>query len=326
MSEKLNLEILNEAVKNAAALRCITELQPAGGPGDKVFPPTYEGGKYATEKRRLPGAAEPVDCVLLDSVQSQANRMELALLDAWERGRIPLPVVAVDFADNKMPKVLRITSLEAPHRVADALLRDSLHEGKPFRKSELGKRLDDVDNRNATVLFELCPTALIFGMWDSTGPKGGLGAKLQRAVVSEIVGIDVTVGVKTSSRIDPAQVLLGAGPLFRKADGSWTLNPNEAMKKEGKLVLYKQSKSKDVLWDPQRDQDKVPDQGRPSTANHGNVTPTIDVRKDQNGNTIYEDEAAAFLREDSPLVVFTGKKIPVPQSVDFFAACADFLG
>jgi CRISPR-associated protein Csb1 len=35
--------------------------------------------------------------VLLDSVQSQANRMELALLDAWRAGRLPLPVVTAAF-------------------------------------------------------------------------------------------------------------------------------------------------------------------------------------------------------------------------------------
>jgi CRISPR-associated protein Csb1 len=89
----LDLKTLREAVAGsdgrsptAAAFRCVTEYQPAGGAADKVFPPTYEGGKYAMEKRRLPGregGAEPVDCVLLDSVQSQANRMELALL--WRR-------------------------------------------------------------------------------------------------------------------------------------------------------------------------------------------------------------------------------------------------
>ena len=105
----------------------------------------------------------------------------------------------MDFADHGLPKTLRITSLEAPHRIADALLRDSLHDGKPFRKSEIGKRIDDVDNRNATALFELCPTALVFGMWDSTGPKGGLGAKFARAMVSQIVGLHAEVGVKTSS-------------------------------------------------------------------------------------------------------------------------------
>lgn len=276
----LTLQVLQGAVAGAAAaFRCITEYQPAGGPGDKVFPPTYEGGKYATEKRRLPGHAEPVDCVLLDSVQSQANRMELALLEAWERSkdhpekdkRLPLPVITVQFpSDAALQKVLRITSLEAPHRLADALLRDSLLEGKPFRKSETGERLDDVDLRNATALLELCPTTLIFGMWDSTGPKGGLGAKFQRAMVSEIVGIGVEQGVKTSSRIDPAQIMKSAGPLFQRGPTApegieWTLDTDAAAKDtRGQPIKFnrggdaKQSKP-----------------GDPSKANHSNYPPTI---------------------------------------------------
>jgi CRISPR-associated protein Csb1 len=94
MPRALDLTTLKQAVAGtAAALRCVTELQPAGGEGDKVFPPTYEGGKYAFEARLVPGREEAVPCVLLDSVQSQANRMELALLDAWRAGLLPLPVV-----------------------------------------------------------------------------------------------------------------------------------------------------------------------------------------------------------------------------------------
>jgi CRISPR-associated protein Csb1 len=260
-TEHLTFEQLRQAVAGtAAAFRCVTEYQPAGGPGDKVFPSTYQGGRYAVEKRCLPGEAEPVLCVLLDSVQSQANRMEMALLDAWEREQIPLPVIAVDFAGHALLKVLRITSLEAPHRIADALLRDSLLDGKPFRQSELGKRIDDVDYRNATVLFELCPTTLVFGMWDSTGPKGGMGAKFARALVSEIVGLDAEVGVKTSSRIDPAQIVREAGPLYQAKDGAgirWTLDEHEAAHdKKGSIKLGKD--------------------GRPSEGNHGNVTPGIE--------------------------------------------------
>jgi CRISPR-associated protein Csb1 len=253
----LTLQQLQAAVTGtAAAFRCVTELQPAGGNGDKVFPATYEGGKCAVEQRRLPGIDQPVDCVLLDSVQSQANRMELALQDAWERKRFSLPVITVDFSGHDLMKVLRITSLEAPHRIADALLRDSLLKGKPFRSSDVGKQLDHVDNRNATSLFQYCPTALIFGMWDSTGPKGGLGAKFARAMVSEIIGIGAVQGKRTSSRIDPAQIMLSAGPLYKAAGGAWTLDENEAVKE--KRVPVKLGKD-----------------GKPSEANHGNVTPTI---------------------------------------------------
>ena len=260
----LAVEQIEKAVEGtAAAFRCVAEYEPAGGPEAPIFPPTYEGGKYALVgfRKLRPENAEEADIleadrVLVDSVQSQANRMELALLRAWEEGNIPLPVITVDFAGNDLPKVLRITSLEAPHRIADALLRDSLYNGTKFRQSEIGKRLDAVDLRNATPLFEVCPTALVFGMWDSTGPRGGLGAKFPRAIVSEIVGIGVQIGKRTSSRIDPAEILLNAGPLYRAKDGGWTLDESEAVRdKKGPVKLGKD--------------------GRPSEANLGNVTPTI---------------------------------------------------
>ena len=229
----LSLRDLQDAVTGAAAaFRCVAKYEPAGGTGDKVFPPTYEKGEYATEPRLIGG--EPVPCVLLDSVQSQANRMEQALLDAWERKRIVLPIITVDFTKCDLPRPMRITSLEAPHRIADALLRDSLLDGKAFRKSKTGEKLDRISNRDATGLFELCPTALVFGMWDSTGPHGGLGAKFPRALVSEIVGIRCQEGNKTSSRIDPTQIMLAAGPLYRAKEGeiTWTLDEKAAVRRQ----------------------------------------------------------------------------------------------
>ena len=86
----LDYATLSEAVKTGAALRCRTKLQPAGGEGDKVFPPTYAGAVYAVEERRVPGRDEAVRCVLMDSVQSQANRFEEALQDAVDEGRIEI--------------------------------------------------------------------------------------------------------------------------------------------------------------------------------------------------------------------------------------------
>ena len=56
-------------------------------------------------------------------------------------------------------------------------------------------------------------------MWDWLGPRGGLGAKFQRALVSEIIGWEAHDGVKTRSRIDPLQVMLGAGHLREKNQG-----------------------------------------------------------------------------------------------------------
>ena len=222
----IDLPSLRDAVAGAAAaFRCVTDYQPSGGPGDKVFPPTYEGGKYATEERIDPETGAIRQCVLLDSVQSQANRMELALLESHRAGKVALPLLVTRFDQQELLKKFTVTSLEAPHRVADALFRDSLLDGTIFRRSSKGAILDTADVRNATGLFGLCPTGLVFGLWDSTGPRGGLGAKFQRAVVSEIVGFDAVVGTKTVSRIDPAQIMLGAGPLYERSSAEVTAHP-----------------------------------------------------------------------------------------------------
>jgi len=141
MAKALDYKTLLAAVSDAAAFRSNRDLQPAGGPGTKVFPPTFARATYSVEMRRQQDpdtkAWSETPCVVLDTVQSQANRMELALQEAVDDGRIALPVVEVDFdaESQKAAKtdllypVGRITSLEAPHRLADAILRDSEHEG-----------------------------------------------------------------------------------------------------------------------------------------------------------------------------------------------------
>ena len=253
----IDLQTLRDAVGGtAAAFRCVTDYQPAGGPGDKVFPPTYEGGKYVTEERIDPATGEVRQCVLLDSVQSQANRMELALLEAHRAGTVQLPLLVTRFDQEELLKKFTVTSLEAPHRVADALFRDSLIEGTIFRKSEKGRILDTAEVRNATGLLGLCPTALIFGLWDSTGPRGGAGCKFQRAVVSEIVGYEAVVGKKTAIRIDPAEIMRDSATLYeRKSKSSdtpdWTLDKKDSNKKFKKT-------------------------GRPSEVNHGNILTSIE--------------------------------------------------
>lgn len=264
----LNLAQLKRLVAgDAVAIRGVATLEPAGGPGDKIFPPTHAvddknkkpGAKYAFESRRIGG--QDVSCVLLDSVQSQANRMEEALQTLWADKEIALPVVSVDFS-SVAPEVGRVTSLTAPHRIADALLRDSLLKDSDqlFRLSEIGRSFTDASTKNATGLFKVCPTGLVFGLWDSTGPKGGLGAKFQRALVSEIVGVNAVAGSKTSSRIDPLNILKKAADIYESdGDERWTTDPAKA-KKDGKGEALKFGK-----------------EGKPSEVNHGNVAPGIDT-------------------------------------------------
>lgn len=254
--KSLDLATLQSAVTGtAAAFRSRTTLQPAGGEGDKVFPPTYAGAVYATEERRVKkddGTWESIPCVLMDSVQSQANRLEEALQQAIDSGRLadcPIPVIEVDFSgEDLLDEVGRVTSLQAPHRAADAILRDSLRDGVPFRKSDIGAKLDNASLNNSTPLYEICPTALVFGIWDSTGPKGGLGAKFQRALVSEIVGVNAQLGAKTSSRIDPLQIR-AAAKVLKSKDG---------------YKMATDEKAKGAV--------------SPSEVNHGNIPPDIDKK------------------------------------------------
>lgn len=283
----ISYDILAKAVGGKdVGFRAVTRLEPLGGPGDKIFPPTFGDSvqlpapigaphedrrrtKYAVEWRRVQGASRL--CVVLDSVASQANRMELALLDAWESGEIGFPFVRVDFTgETHQDPALDlstlcgdgyISTLEAPHRLADALLRDSLLDGKPFRLSEPGRRFTEASPANASALLELCPASLLFGVWDSTGPKGGLGSKFQRAIVSEITGVGAELGTKSASRIDPTGI--EKTDIYEASDPEqgWTTNADEAKKTGGKPVLLKRGGEK---------------AGTPAVINHGNVKPSTD--------------------------------------------------
>jgi CRISPR-associated protein Csb1 len=238
----LTYESLRDAVAGTAmAFRAVTDLDPAGGEGDKLFPPTYQGGVYAREERIFEGRRVP--CVLLDSVQSQANRLELALLE-WHRsappGRKPFPLVQIDFRGTTAGEVGLFSALEAPHRIADAVFlaseieevvdgketrRPFRHPKHPEKGSSIGYLVDEASPAQATGLFGLCPTALVFGMWDSHGARGGLGQKFQRALVSEIIGIDATENNRRpASRIDPLIGVAAESIPIRKADDkTWTV-------------------------------------------------------------------------------------------------------
>jgi CRISPR-associated protein Csb1 len=263
----MNIDTLNQMVNQNAALRRRQMLQPVGGKGDKIFPPTYPGEgrnappRHVYERRRLNG--KDVWCVLIDSVQSQANRLEECLLEVIRDG-VPIPHVVVDFSDAGLDGITEITSLDAPHRVYDAIFRDSMLDGEPFMASNEGKRLAKAKLEDASALLETSPTALLFGAWHSTGEGGGIGAKFARCLISEIVGIDVPVedvllnrrtgeveiqtsGRRTGSRIDPLGVLRRVE--VYKGESGWSTTEAGAGKNAKKV--------------------------RPSEINHGNIAPSI---------------------------------------------------
>ena len=263
----------NAVAGDAVAIRSRMTLQPVGGEGDKVFPPSYSveasaSHKYAVEERRVGDNEEPSTTVLLDSVASQANRAELSLLEGWEAGELQFPVPYVDFSeDGGVTDYEKLTVLEAPHRFADAIFRDSLLDGTLFRLTEIGRAITDATPRNATDMFRYSPTSLLFGQWDSTGPRGGLGSKFQRAYVSEIVGFDAAVGKKVGSRIDPLMIekVEPEDRVFNSADPAevWTTDEDLAEKRSGRPVPASRGSASGEA-------------GQPSKINHGNIVPSID--------------------------------------------------
>jgi CRISPR-associated protein Csb1 len=236
---------LSDIVESAAAIRLRQRLLPEGGPADKVYPPTFAGGVYCWEHRRVEGHRVP--CVLLDSVASQANRLEEALAGAVDQDQIELPRLVVKF-DGELASIGNISTLAAPHRVFDAIFRDSELDGQPFFKSPLYLGLTACNVRNATDLFATAPSALLFGCWDSTGAAGGLGNKFARAVTSEIVGINAEWGsTRGGIRQDPLNISSDVEISIDKS-GNWEV--------VGKSEAGKKERAKGT---------------RPSEINHGNV-------------------------------------------------------
>lgn len=278
-----SLSELQSAVSSAAAFRCRTKLRPIGDDGDKVFPPTYAGGVYAVEDRRIDGRV--ARCVLLDSVQGQANRMEEVLQEAFLPNWRELPLDGSD-PDCGLPvfavhvdKHGRITSLTAPHRIHDAILRDSeIQEEKNgektlirFRDSGIGTAIVQGRVHNATAFYRYCPTALLFGTWDSTGGEGLDSAKIPRAVVSEIIGVDITAGVRTASRIDPLGIERTAAIIYRRKDGDWAAKLRKANGEEqwtGAVTEQEIEVGPGGLR-------KFGREGKPSDINHGNIIPHL---------------------------------------------------
>lgn len=210
-----------------AVLRVVATYQPAGGPGSKVFPPTYppqNGSPYVIEPRVVDGQEHVA--VQLDSTPSQANRAEEALLRAHRAGRVQVPLLQIDHT-GAAPVVL--TSLEFPHRYADAYLRDSILNGVKFDQSTVGKALLASTNADASALYAQDPGSLVYGAWNSH--RKGRQQKFPRVYASEVVGWDPQLGARNAGRMDPLN-LTGA----RKGDGDdWEFAPAAKKAKDEKL-------------------------------------------------------------------------------------------
>lgn len=223
---KLDLDRLLAACADDSfddGIRIDTELEPLSGPGGQVKPAVYEGGRYQTDRRwASPKDDEPTEVIVIDNVPSQANRLE----DALRRHRegLGIPELVLDLTEiRNLPVHLpsRLSSLQFPHRNADAYLRDSQTNGKDFIRTDIGKSIFEATPWNCGALMSWFPQALLYGFWQSHLGKKGTQTKHARAWVSEIVGWKPAA---TETRI----MGLKGDPLNLSVDEKVGFDPNNA--------------------------------------------------------------------------------------------------
>ncbi|MEV4888768.1 type I-U CRISPR-associated RAMP protein Csb1/Cas7u [Nonomuraea sp. NPDC055795] len=223
--------------RNHTALVIRAVYQPVGGQGNTFMPPTYPVDKnekdltkkYLLGERLVDGS--PQRTVTIDQEQSQANRVEEALRDARDSGRIELPMFEMRTPTSQGE--IRITSFDAPHRYADAYWRDSLIDDMPFDKSEIGQRLRSVSAADARPLFEREPASLIYGAWDSH--RKGRWPKFARLYTAIMYGLAPVFGARRGGRLDPVN-LTGAVDSKDKAQNGWQYVAEGAKKTAGQKL------------------------------------------------------------------------------------------
>lgn len=169
-----------------AALVLREWLMPVEGTDGVLFPATYAAGDGFPGGYNIDIDPESKKNVaLVDSVGSQANRIEPIFKD--EKYRSLVPQIAVTAGEKE------VTIFEAAHRAGDAILRCSSLDG------ELQAAFNEVLKGDATALAKIAPTSLVFGVWDSRDTQ----AKLPRVFASTIRAFNVRE-LRRSAQYNPA--------------------------------------------------------------------------------------------------------------------------
>ncbi len=199
MIEPLDLESINALADDRdgpVALYLRQLLIPVEGEGTPFFPPTFAGSPQNRGDLgyNIDVLADGTKVALVDSVGSQANRMEPVFLQAKEGEAENLrsalvPQVEIAYGEGKA-----VSILEAGHRLGDAIIRSS--ELKERSRAAFEAFLDQGD---AGPLAKLAPTSLVFGVWDSRDTQ----AKLPRVVQATIRAEDVDVLTRSAQYVPP---------------------------------------------------------------------------------------------------------------------------
>ena len=173
-----------------AALVLRDELVSVEGQDGVVFPPTYASGDGFPGGYNIDGDPQGANVCLIDSVGSQANRIEP--LFAREPYTALVPQVEIQAGS----RTIRL--FDAGHRGGDAIARCSpLDEvlQKAFKALLAG---------DAEPLAKIAPTSLVFGVWDSRDTQ----AKAPRLVSSTIRAYDVRRLTRSAQYVPATEYVL----------------------------------------------------------------------------------------------------------------------
>lgn len=156
-----------------AALVIREHLMPVDGPDGVIFPATFAAGDGFPGGYNIDTFPDGTNVCLIDSIGSQANRIEPLFMQEKYEHLVPQVVIR---AGQK-----QVNLLQAGHRAADALARCSALQDalkKAFQQSLQG---------DFEPLAKIAPTSLVFGAWDSRDTQ----AKVPRLVASTIRAFNV---------------------------------------------------------------------------------------------------------------------------------------
>lgn len=234
------------AVINATGISVNANLSSLKG-GKLVLPPTYSGSPYSHNLTQ-PGPDNVSAWVSIDSPASFGNRIEDKLVCAG----LDLDPLRVRVAERTL------STMQMPHRVYDAILRDSILDGQYFHETDIGKAIAKASSDNASALLHYDPAVLLLGGWDSTrtGMKTRLGSRWPAAISVEIHGENAVPIQRAGNRVDPLNIEGDSRFLIEEADGSW------------RPVITKEDKDL-----PTKSQNRgiFPRRVKPSELNHGNI-------------------------------------------------------
>jgi len=170
-----------------AALVVREHLMPVEGTDGVLFPATFAAGDNFPGGYNIDGDPAGTNVCLIDSVGSQANRIEPIF--AKDKYKALIPQIVVRAGEKQ------VNILEAGHRAGDAIVRCSALQ------RELQDAFKAVLKGNAEPMAKIAPTSLVFGVWDSRDTQ----AKLPRLIASTIRAFDVRKLTRSAQFIPAAE-------------------------------------------------------------------------------------------------------------------------